>query len=157
MVEQTRLQASQNGYKGHVTRLYNKIDKLVDREFDEYTTTSLSSVIEQLTRKVEITQIDEHLLKTFDNASELQLAVLDAKELHEDIDCQNPTIYVTGFAKRGLPHTSNFIKLKDHNFVIKIYMKLKLTPAIKLCWCFLLTKFQVYSFYQYEITNLQSL
>ena len=28
-------------------------------------------------------------------------------------------IYVTGFAKRGLPHTSNSMNLEDHNIVFK--------------------------------------
>ena len=27
--------------------------------------------------------------------------------------------YVTGFVKRGLPHTSSFLTLKDHNLVFK--------------------------------------
>ena len=63
MEERTRLQVSWNGYKGHVIRLYNKVDKLVGGEFDDYTTTSLNNVIEQLTRKMEkITHIDEQLL-----------------------------------------------------------------------------------------------
>ena len=56
MEEQTRLQASRSGYKGHMTRLFNKIDELVS---DDYTTTSLSNAIEQLTKKLEkITKID---------------------------------------------------------------------------------------------------
>ena len=80
MEEHARLQASRNGYKGHVTRFYNKIGKLVDGEFNEYMTTSLSNAIEQFTRKMEkIMQINEQLLKTFDNASELESAVLDAE------------------------------------------------------------------------------
>ena len=49
-------------------------------------TTSLNNAIEQLTRKMEkILQIDEQLLKLFDNASELESAVLDAEELHDEI------------------------------------------------------------------------
>ena len=66
------------------------------------------------------------------------------------------TIYTTGFAKGGLSHTSNFINLEDHNFVVKRDMKLKLSPAIKLRWYFLLTKFQVNTLYQSEVTNRQS-
>ena len=31
----------------------------------------------------------------------------------------NPAIYVTGFAKRGLPHTSNSLNLEDHNLAIE--------------------------------------
>jgi len=40
------------------------------------------------------------------------------------------TIYVTGFAKRGLPYTSNFMNLEDHNFVIKRHMKLKVLQLL---------------------------
>jgi len=41
---------------------------------------------------------------------------------------------VTGFVKRGLPHTSNIKNLEDHNFefIIKRHVMLKLFPAIKL-------------------------
>ena len=33
--------------------------------------------------------------------------------------------YVTGFAKKGLSHTSTFTSLKDHNLVLKYYISLK--------------------------------
>ena len=86
MEEWTCLQTSRNGYKGHVTRLYNKIDELVGREFDDYTTTSLNNAIEQLTRKMEkIAHIDEQLLKALDDASELESAVLEAEDIHDEI------------------------------------------------------------------------
>ena len=55
---------------------------------------------------------------------------------------------VTGFAKRGLPHTSNSLNLEDHNLPIEWQMELKLPPVITLCWHVLLTKFQVSSLYQ---------
>ena len=85
----------------------------------------------------------------------------DGKHINMDIEYVVRTShiwssYVTGFAKRGLPHTSNCTNLEDHNFVIKWHMKLKLSPAINLCVYFLLTKFQVDSFYQSNITNRQS-
>ena len=85
MEDKTRLSASRNGYKGHVTRLFNKIDDLIAADFDEYTTTSLNNAVEQLTWKMEISQIDEQLLRTFEDASELESAVLDAEELHDEI------------------------------------------------------------------------
>ena len=86
MEDKTRLSASRNGYKGHVTRLLNKMDDLIAADFDEYTTTSLNNAVEQLTRKMEkISQIDEQLLRTFEDASELESAVLDAEELHDEI------------------------------------------------------------------------
>ena len=40
---------------------------------------------------------------------------------------------VTGFAKRGLPHTSTFIGLKDHNFVFNYDISLKFSPSFVLC------------------------
>ena len=64
-------------------------------------------------------------------------------------------IYATGFAKRGLPHTSDFINLEDHNFDVKRHMKLKLSPSIKHCRCILLTKSQVNRSYQSEVMNCQ--
>ena len=69
----------------------------------------------------------------------------------------NMVVYVTGFAKRVLPHTSNSTNLEDHNLVIKWYTMLKLFPAINLCWCFLLTKLQVKSVNQSEVMNRQKL
>ena len=73
MEDKARLSASRNGYKGHVTRLFNKIDELIAADLDEYTTTSLNNAVEQLTRKMEkISQIDEQLLRTFEDASELR-------------------------------------------------------------------------------------
>jgi len=61
--------------------------------------------------------------------------------------------------RKGIFHTLPvFIDLEDHNFVVKKDMKLKLSPAIKLCWCFLLTKFQVNTYllpiWSYESSKL---
>ena len=86
MEEQTRLLASRSGYKGHVTRLFNKIGELIGGEFDNYTTTSLNHAVEQFTRKMErIMQIDEQLLEGYEDAIELESAVLEAEGLHDDI------------------------------------------------------------------------
>ena len=86
MEEQTRLIASRRGYKGHVTRLFTKIDELIDGEFDDYTITSLNNSTERLTRKMEkLTHIDEQLFKLYDDASELETAVMEAEESHDDI------------------------------------------------------------------------
>ena len=42
----------------------------------------MNTTVEQLTRKMEkITQIDKHLLKLYDDASELESAVLETEEL----------------------------------------------------------------------------
>ena len=42
-------------------------------------------------------------------------------------------IYVTEFAKRGLPHTSNFLTFKDHNLMSKYDRNLKLTLRLMPC------------------------
>ena len=39
-------------------------------------------------------------------------------------------IYVTGFAKRGLIHASNFATLMRHNFICGSAMKLKFTVSL---------------------------
>ena len=48
-------------------------------------------------------------------------------------------IYVTGFAKRGLPQTSNSMNLEDHNLVFNKDKHLKFPPTTNLCWNSLLT------------------
>ena len=53
--------------------------------------------------------------------------------------------YVTGFVKGGLPHTSNLLNMEGHYWFIKRHKKLKLFPVVWLCWCFLLTKFEMNS------------
>ena len=60
---------------------------------------------------------------------------------------------MTGFAKRDLPHTSNSMNLEDHNLVTK---SLKLSPSAKLCWCTLLTKFQVNGLFKSEGMGYQT-
>jgi len=40
---------------------------------------------------------------------------------------------VTGFVKRGLPHTFNCTNLKDHNLMFKKHATLKFSTSIKLC------------------------
>ena len=69
--------------------------------------------------------------------------------------------YVTGFAKRGLPHTSNSMNsddhnLVDHNSVFKKHINMKRSPTTKLCWFSILTKFPINSHFQSEVTSCQS-
>ena len=40
------------------------------------------------------------------------------------------SIYVTGFAKRGLIHASDFATLMRHNFICGSAMKLKFTVSL---------------------------
>ena len=84
--EKTRQLASRSWYKGHVTRLFHKIDELMSGDFDDYTVASLSNAIEQLTKKMDkIAKIDERLLELLDDATEIESTVLEAEELNDDI------------------------------------------------------------------------
>ena len=84
--ELTRLQASRKAFKGHVTRLHNKIDELMAKNFDGYTIASLTATIEQIKKKGErITQMDEKIATLISNASELETAVFDAEEIQDEI------------------------------------------------------------------------
>ena len=40
---------------------------------------------------------------------------------------------MTGFVKRGLPHTSNFLTLKYNNLVFNQGTSLKLSPLLTSC------------------------
>ena len=83
--EKARQLASRSGYKGHVTRLFHKIDDQMTEEFDKYMTTSLNNTIEQLTKKMEkIANIDVRLYELSD-VTEIESAVLEAEELNDEI------------------------------------------------------------------------
>ncbi|XP_065911263.1 uncharacterized protein [Dysidea avara] len=86
MEELTRLQASRKAFKGHVTRLHSKIDELMNSEFDDYTITSLTTAVEQIKKKGEkIAQVDEKIATLIEDATELEVAILDAEEFQDDI------------------------------------------------------------------------
>lgn len=52
----------------------------------EISTTSLNNAVEQLSKKREkLTEIDGRLLELLDDAKEIELAVLEAEELNDDI------------------------------------------------------------------------
>jgi len=64
--------------------------------------------------------------------------------------------YVTGFAKKGLPHTSSFIyELGDCNLGLKVHKNLKFCPPVSQCWYSLLSNFQGYGGFWSEVTNCQ--
>ena len=66
MEELARLQASRSGFKGHVTRLYTKINKLLSEEVNDYSVTSLTTAMEQqyrattstITQSQSVSQLD---------------------------------------------------------------------------------------------------
>ena len=64
MEELNRLQASRKVFKGHVTRLHYKIDELMNRDFDDYTTTFLTTAIEQIKKKGDkVAQMDKRIAR----------------------------------------------------------------------------------------------
>ena len=85
MEELARLQASQKGYKSHVTRLNNKIDELLASEpVDEFAITSLNTAIEQLNRKKEkLSQVDQRAAELIESPEDLEEAIFDAEEMQD--------------------------------------------------------------------------
>ena len=55
--------------------------------------------------------------------------------------------------RKGAFHTHPIVWTENHNLSIEQQMELKLFLAIKLCWHFLLTKFQVSSLCQLKVMN----
>ena len=86
MGEQARLQASRNGYRGHVTRLFSKIDEMLSGEFDNYSATLLNNAVDQLSSKMDkIKHIDDQLIKLYEEPSDIEAAVMDAEDLYDNI------------------------------------------------------------------------
>jgi len=83
MEELARLQDSHKAFKGHVTQLHSKIDDLMDRDFDDYTVTSLPTDIEQIKKEGnKIAEMDERISTLIDDATEL---MYDAEQFQDDI------------------------------------------------------------------------
>jgi len=73
MEQLPRLQASRKGFKSHVTRLYHKVDGLMEKEVDEYSITLLTKAIEQLTNKGDkLDEINEQIITLTDDPHELE-------------------------------------------------------------------------------------
>jgi len=86
MEELSGLQASCKAFKGHVTRLHYKIDDLMDRDFDDYSITSLTTAIEQIKKKGnKIAEMDERISALIDDAMELESHMYDAEQFQDDI------------------------------------------------------------------------
>ena len=70
--ELTHLQASRKTYKSHITRLYRKINDILDTEVDDYTITTLRTTIDQLNgKKAKIAKLDERIAALITDADEL--------------------------------------------------------------------------------------
>ena len=86
MEELTRLQASRKGFKSHVTRLYNKVDELIDNEVDEYSVALLTKTMEQLRSKGDkLNKIDEQIVTLINDPEELEYYIVESEELQDAI------------------------------------------------------------------------
>ena len=86
MEDLTRLNASRKAYKSHVTRLYNKIDDLCATKVDDYTITTLTTAVEQLsTKKIKIAELDERIITLIKDPEDLTEAIIEAGELEDSI------------------------------------------------------------------------
>ncbi|XP_065909781.1 uncharacterized protein [Dysidea avara] len=86
MEQLSRHQASRKGLKSHVTRLYNKIDDLVDKEVDEYSIALLTKAMEQLQDKCDkLNKIDEQIITLIDEPQGLEDYIMESEDLKDDI------------------------------------------------------------------------
>jgi len=85
MEQLTRLHASRKGFKSQVTRLYNKVDELMEKEVDKYSITLLTKAIEQLTDKGDkLDKINEQIVTLIDDPHELEEYIVESEELKDD-------------------------------------------------------------------------
>ena len=86
MEQLARHHASRKGLKSHVTRLYNKIDALIDSEIDDYSIALLSKAMDQLKDKGDkLDKIDEEIVSLINDPHELEGFVIDSEELKDEI------------------------------------------------------------------------
>jgi len=82
MEESAHFIASRNGHRSHVTRLFKKIDELINA--DEKQVCSLTTSLEQLKKKCElITQMNEKVLQLITESSDLEDAIIEHSKFNE--------------------------------------------------------------------------
>ena len=85
MDQLTRHQATRKGLKSHVTRVYNKIDNLIEKEADEYSIALLTKAMEQLQDKGDkLNKIDEQITILINDPHELEDYITESEELKDD-------------------------------------------------------------------------
>ena len=86
MEQLTRYQASRKGLKSHVTRIYNKIDSLIEQEADDYSIPLLTKAMEQLQNKADkLNKIDEQITSLINDPQELEDYIVESEELSDEI------------------------------------------------------------------------
>ena len=88
MEELTRLQASRQAHKAHVTRLINKSKEILTKENpDEMELSSLNTSLEQLVRKRNsIREIDQKIEAKITDEETLEAEIFEAEELSCDLE-----------------------------------------------------------------------
>jgi len=86
MEQLTRLQASRKGLKSHVTRIYNKIDNLIEQEADDYSIPLLTKAMEQLLDKADkLYKIHDQITSLINDPHELEDYIVESEELIDEI------------------------------------------------------------------------
>ena len=104
-----------------MTHVFHNIDDLCGIDFDEYSVTSLSSAVEQLTSKLDkIKHLDDQLFRLYTDASELEIAVMDAEELYDDvmdkIACTQKVHRITNYSYNTLEITVTLTSNSDTEY-----------------------------------------
>ena len=86
MEQLTRLQASHKGLNSHVTRIYNKMDSLIEQETADYSIPLLTKAMEQLQDKADkLYKIDKQLTSLINDPHEMEDHVVKSEELNDEI------------------------------------------------------------------------
>ena len=88
MEEIQRLRASRRGYKGHLTKLFNKAEGIVVNQgnLSELDIATATATIEQLKRKGEILRdLGERIQAQIDKEEDLETEILEDEEIQEEI------------------------------------------------------------------------
>ena len=88
MDEPQRLKASRKAYRSHLTRLFKKVDEILEKEtpITEVQVATLTSSLEQLTQKKDIfQQLHTQLAEAMQTADDLENEILEAEEIQDTI------------------------------------------------------------------------
>ena len=87
MEELTRFKVLRKAYKSHVTRVFNKIDKIFNMEsLDELSVAYLPTAIDQLTMKLEtFKELNNRIANLIQDPEQLEHAILEAEDVQKEI------------------------------------------------------------------------
>lgn len=88
MDEPQRLKASRKAYRSHLTRLFKKVDDILEKDtpITDVQAATLTSSLEQLTQKKDIfQQLHTQLTETMQTPDDLENEILEAEEIQDSI------------------------------------------------------------------------